>query len=246
MKRSIAFLVMLLVSCTAIVRAAKIVKETMGASGENRPYYLYVPDSVKDNPPPLVILLHGSGRDGRILVEHWESIAKKEGIVLAGPDANVREGWSNRDDGPLFFRRLVETLQAKLSFDPRRMYLFGHSAGAVHGIGMGILESEYFAAVAVHAGSLAPLYSMYAAKAPRKIPMAIWVGTNDQFFPLKAVRGSRDYLNEEGFKVELTEIAGHTHNYYGRSGEINKAAWAFLSRHRLDKDPQYQDYVIQR
>jgi predicted esterase len=126
------------------------------------------------------------------------------------------------------------------------VYLFGHSAGAVHGLGIGILESEYFAAVALHAGSLAPTYSVFIDKAPRKIPIAIWVGTNDQFFPLKAVRGSRDYLNEHGFKVELTEIAGHTHNYYGRSGEINKAAWEFLSRHRLEKDPQYQDYVIQR
>jgi poly(3-hydroxybutyrate) depolymerase len=246
MTRSVGLVTAMLVACIAIVHAAKISKETLTSSGTDRTYYLYVPDSVKDNPPPLVILLHGSGRDGRILVEHWESIAKKEGIILAGPDATVREGWSNRDDGPLFFKHVVETLQAKLSFDPRRVYLFGHSAGAVHGIGMGILESEYFAAVAVHAGSLSPMYSVFAAKVPRKIPIAIWVGTNDQFFPLKAVRGSRDYLNEEGFKVELTEINGHTHNYYGRSGEINKAAWAFLSRHRLDKDPQYQDYVIQR
>ena len=236
--------VAVLVLSSAVVYGAKIVKETMSSSGASRTYYLYVPDSVKDNPPPLVILLHGSGRDGRILVEHWESIAKKEGIVLAGPDATVREGWSNRDDGPLFFRHVVETLRAKLSFDPRRVYLFGHSAGAVHGLGMGLLESEYFAAVALHAGSLSPSYSMFIEKAPRKIPIAIWVGTNDAFFPLKAVRGSRDFLNDHGFNVTLTEINGHTHNYYGRSGEINKAAWDFLARHRLEKDPQYQDYVI--
>jgi poly(3-hydroxybutyrate) depolymerase len=230
----------------AALQAAKIVKETMSSSGADRTYYLFVPDSVKDNPPPLVILLHGSGRDGRILVEHWESIAKKEGIILAGPDATVRDGWSMRDDGPLFFRHLVEALQGKLSFDPRRVYLFGHSAGAVHGLAMGILESEYFAAVAIHAGSLSPAVSPYIDKAPRKIPVAIWVGTNDAFFPLKPVRGSRDYLSDHGFKVELTEIEGHTHNYYGRSGEINKAAWAFLQRHRLEKDPQYQHYVVPR
>ena len=126
------------------------------------------------------------------------------------------------------------------------MYLFGHSAGAVHGLAMGVLESEYFAAVAVHAGSLTPMVGPYVGKAPRKIPMAIWVGTNDSFFPLKQVRAGRDYLNDNGFGVELHEINGHTHNYYGRSGEINKAAWAFLARHRLDKDPQYQDYVIPR
>jgi hypothetical protein len=33
---------------------------------------------------------------------------------------------------------------------------------------------------------------------------------------------------------------------YGRSPEINKAAWAFLQGKRLEKDPQYQDYVMRR
>jgi hypothetical protein len=42
------------------------------------------------------------------------------------------------------------------------------------------------------------------------------------------------------------KIKGHTHDYYGRSSEINKAAWAFLQGRRLDKDPQYQDYTIGR
>ena len=238
--------VVAIVMSAAVVHAAKIVKETMSVSAADRTFYLFVPDQVKDNPPPLVILLHGSGRDGRILVEHWESIAKKEGIILAGPDSTVRDGWSMRDDGPLFLHRFIEGLRAKYSVDPKRMYLFGHSAGAVHGLAMGVLESEYFAAVAVHAGSLTPMVGPYVGKAPRKIPMAIWVGTNDSFFPLKQVRAGRDYLNDNGFGVELHEINGHTHNYYGRSGEINKAAWAFLARHRLDKDPQYQDYVIPR
>ena len=62
---------------------------------------MFVPDSARNKPAPLVVLLHGSGRDGRILVEHWQSLAKKEGIVLAGPDATARAGWSMRDDGPL-------------------------------------------------------------------------------------------------------------------------------------------------
>jgi poly(3-hydroxybutyrate) depolymerase len=241
MKRITTFAV--IAASVTLVHAAKIVKETMTSAGASRTYYLYVPDQVKENPPPLVILLHGSGRDGRILVEHWESLAKKDGILLAGPDATVRAGWSNTTDGPLLFRDIVDTLRGKYSFDPRRVYLFGHSAGAVHALGLGILESEYFAAIAIHAGSLSPAYSPFIGKAPRKIPIAIWVGTNDRFFPLGPVRESRAFLNDHGYNVELTEIPGHTHDYYGRSGEINQAAWAFLSKHRLEKDPVYQHYV---
>jgi poly(3-hydroxybutyrate) depolymerase len=226
--------------------AEKTVKETMISDGASRTYYLFVPERAKDTPSPLIILLHGSGRDGRILVDHWESLAKKEGIVLAGPDATVRQGWGMRDDGPLFLRHLLEAIQEKHAIDPRRVYIFGHSAGANHGLKMAILESEYFAAVAVHAGALGADIVPFIPRAPRKIPIAIWIGTNDNFFPLKPVRASRDALNEQGFNAELTEINGHTHDYYGSSSEINKGVWAFLKDKHLERDPQYQDYVIPR
>jgi poly(3-hydroxybutyrate) depolymerase len=65
--------------------AEKTVKETMISDGASRTYYLFVPERAKDKPSPLIILLHGSGRDGKILVDHWESLAKKEGIVEHDP-----------------------------------------------------------------------------------------------------------------------------------------------------------------
>jgi poly(3-hydroxybutyrate) depolymerase len=226
--------------------AEKIVKRTFPSDGESRTCYLFVPDSAKDKPAPLVITLHGSGRDGRILVDHWESIAKKEGIILAGPDATVRDGWNMGKDSPLLLKDLVDDVKAKYTIDPRRVYLFGHSAGAIHALKIGVLESEYFAAVAVHAGAFEPEFAPYLRRAPRKIPIAIWVGTNDSFFPLAPVRATRDALNQEGFDARLTEIKGHTHDYYGRSSEINKAVWAFFRDKQLDFDPQYQQYVIAR
>jgi poly(3-hydroxybutyrate) depolymerase len=246
MTRTLLIAAVTLASIAVPKAADKIIKEELISNGADRTYYLYVPDSTKAQPSPLVILLHGSGRDGKILVEHWQSLAKKEGIILAGPDAIVSAGWGMRDDGPLFLRHVLEDVQGKYGVDARRVYIFGHSAGAVHGLAMAVLESEYFAAVAVHAGVLTRDFVPYIKRAPRKIPIAIWVGTNDSFFPLKPVRETRDALNEQGFGAELTEIRGHTHNYYGRSSEINKAAWAFLQGKRLEKDPQYQDYAIYR
>ncbi len=237
-----AFLLLLFSSAAT---AQKITKETVTSQGVERTYYRFVPDSANDKPAPLLILLHGSGRDGKILVEHWQSLAKREGIILAGPDAMVRDGWG-RDDGPLFIRHVVEAVQTDYAVDRRAMYVFGHSAGAIFGISMGVLESEYFAAVAVHAGALSPSVVPYIARAPRKIPIAVWVGTNDPGFPVRQVRDSLDLLKRQDFDVQLTEIPNHTHNYYGRSGEINQAAWTFLQSKRLEKDPQYQDYVIGR
>ena len=81
-------------------------------------------------------------------------------------------------------------------------------------------------------------------RAPRKIPMAIWVGTNDALFPVLYVRQTRDVLNARGFNVQLTEITGHTHDYYSSSGGINKQIWAFLKDHKLAADPKFQQYQL--
>ena len=39
---------------------------------------------------------------------------------------------------------------------------------------------------------------------------------------------------------QLTEIKGHTHDYYGSAGDINKDVWAFLKEHTLAADPKFQ------
>jgi dienelactone hydrolase len=134
-------------------------------------------------------------------------------------------------------------LRSKLPIDGRRIYLFGHSAGAVFALEMASLESEYFAAVAVHAGALESQYQNVFLYARRKTPIFMVVGTKDVFFLQPTVRGTRDALAARGFPVELVEIYNHTHDYYGRSGEINAMAWKFLSRHELPGDPKYTEYA---
>jgi poly(3-hydroxybutyrate) depolymerase len=79
-------------STTAVLPAEKIEKRSFLSDGENRTYYAFVPDSAKDTPAPVIITLHGSGRDGRILVDHWQSMAKKEGISSPDPTPQCATG----------------------------------------------------------------------------------------------------------------------------------------------------------
>ena len=81
-------------------------------------------------------------------------------------------------------------------------------------------------------------------QAPRKIPMAIWVGTDDRLFPVTIVRQTRDALNAHGFNTQLTEVPRHTHNYYDAAGDLNKRIWAFLKDHRLPDEPKFQRYQL--
>src|SRR5687768_7673824 len=89
-----------------------ITKELITANGKTRAYYLYVPSTIKTS-APLLVTLHGSNRNGITLVEKWKDYAKKEGLILAGPDASNPRGWGSPQDGPDFLHDLVEELKSK-------------------------------------------------------------------------------------------------------------------------------------
>lgn len=222
----------------------EITKELLTSNGKTRVYYLYVPSSLPSaSRVPVVIMLHGANRTGNSLVEKWKDLAKKENFIIVGPDSqNNKVGWFAPQDGPEFLRDVVEELKKKYSIDPRRVYLFGHSAGASFAIGMSLLESQYFAATAVHAGALAKDDSSWVEFAKRKIPISIQVGEHDELYPPDKVRETRDTLKTAGFPIELTEISGHDHWYYGKSEKINQAAWEFLKKYALEIDPVYRKY----
>ncbi len=146
----------------------------------------------------------------------------------------------------MFLRDLVEHLRSRYPIDPRRVYLFGHSAGAGFALQMGLLESRYFAAVAIHAGAFHESEEKWLlAQAKRKIPFHLAVGNRDERVPVAVVRSTRNALEVAGFPVELIEMANHDHWYYDLAPKINRAAWTFLAAHPLAADPVYEDFNLQ-
>jgi len=250
--RKFAFLIIALIGLMGLsarqtlATPADVVHETMTSGGQKRSYYLFVPDNVKA-PAPLVVLLHGSGHNGRSLIDKWQDLAEKEGFIIAGPDSADPSAWVLGKDGPDFLHDLVEGLKSKHPIDPRRVYLFGHSGGAVFGLVMSTVASEYFAAVAVHAGAFRSKTEIeMIANAKRKIPISIWVGTVDPFFSLREVRATREAFAAKDIVVQVNEIPGHDHNYYGISGSINASAWEFLKRVELSAEPKYSQFGVKQ
>jgi len=222
---------------------SKITKQTIEFDGKKRAYYLYVPDNVASK-PPLIVTLHGSGRDGLSLVEKWKDIADQEGFILAGPNAMNSAEWSTTDDSADFLREIIEQLKSKYSVDPKRVFLFGHSAGAVYALNLSMSQSEYFAATAVHAGSWRSKEELsYIHLAKRKTPIAIFIGDVDQFFPLDLVKKTEELLKAYQFPIQLTVMKGHDHWYYDLAPDINCNAWAFLKQHSLDAEPKFTQYM---
>jgi poly(3-hydroxybutyrate) depolymerase len=209
-------------------------KESFEFAGLKRSYSLFAPSSAAASGAPLLVLLHGSYGSGAAIVSSWTQIAQDEGIVLIGPDAREREAWQLRADGPKFIRALIDEVATKHPLDRSRIYLFGSSGGAVYSLTLSMLESQLFAATAVHAGAWrAPNEFRAVPYARRKIPIAIFIGDKDEYFPLFAVRKTQSALEQAGHPVSVTVIAGHSHAYSQVAAEVNRSAWEFMKANRL-------------
>jgi len=220
----------------------KLTKYTFTFEGKERTYYCYVPD--KAGPLPVLVLLHGSGRSGEVAATPWKDLAEREGFILAAPNSFDSAMWSFNMDPPRFLHAVVKQVKAQHAIDESRIYLFGHSAGAAMALILAVTDSHYFAAVAVHAGSLQVDPAGLFAYAERRTPVFIQVGDQDLNFPLQGVLSSKKKFEESGFEVKLTVIPHHDHNYYAISDEVDTRAWLFLKDKALPMpyvEPETED-----
>jgi predicted esterase len=239
--RTLHAAVLLLLGLLPPAGQAQTTKESLTVYGQQRRFFLLAPDPLPPSsaPAPLILLLHGSGRDGNSLLKPWAKLASREGIILVAPNASNPQVWRPPIDGPEFLIKAVEAARKKLPVDPSRIYLFGHSAGAVFALLVSFAESQYFAAAAVHAGALRQPDEIATIEwAKRKLPIQLLIGTRDPFFPIDAVRRTRELLEAKQFPVDLQEISGHDHDYYGIAAKINEQAWSFLKDKTLPAPPR--------
>jgi poly(3-hydroxybutyrate) depolymerase len=197
---------------------------------KTREAYFFVPE--QQGNLPVLLLLHGSGRDGRVMIDEWKDLAAREGIVLAAPNALHDMEWNSKWDSPEFLHAVVDQARALHPIDDSRIYLFGHSAGAQYALVLALVDSNFYAAAAIHAGTLPASMNPSLTLPRRHMPIAIWAGDLDFYFPADEVRETKRLLDAHGFNVQLFVLAQHDHNYYAVSSTVNPRAWQFLSPFR--------------
>lgn len=232
MLRCFVMLLCALVPAIPVSAKEKITKQSFDFSGHARVIYMVVPD--KPGPMPVVVLLDGSGRNGEVMAQAWKDLAGREGFIIAAPDAYGSAGWGSLVDPPEFFRAVVDQVKTIHPIDESRIYLFGHSAGAAYALFLAIMDSDLFAATAVHAGALQANPEGLFDQADRKMPIAIWVGDRDPFFPVDAVESTRRLYAANGYDIKVNLIPNHDHNYYVISDQVNAKAWEFLKSIHLE------------
>lgn len=187
-------------------------------------YLLSIPE--KEGALPALLLLHGAGDSPEAMVKAWKDLAKKEEILLIAPELPMRKDSEPRV--PKVLVCMVEDAKHLATIDAKHVYVFGNSMGGYLAYDAAAFDSDYFAAVAVHAMGIEPDYDSILDHAKRRIPIAIYMGERDPLVSLENVRRTRELLLGKGFPVRYVELKDHDHNYYHVAKRINPDIWNFF------------------
>src|SRR5215468_6305352 len=220
-------------TCFAVsAESGQITHEEINFNGQRRTYVLFLPDS-DTTPRPLLLLMHPTGQPEIRLAEAWKSLASKEHIVLAAPSTTDIESWSLKNDPPAYIEQVITDVRTHHAVDPRRMYVFGFSAGAHYTIKLCLAFPRSFAACGSAMGALEEKLFPGLDHVEGRVPLILFTGTEDTIVPATTVLATYKTLQAKGYEVKLYNYPGQDHNYYRLSGEINKKAWEFMSAHEL-------------
>ena len=195
-------------------------------ANEIMPYRVYVPKSyTASQATALVIALHGLGGNEDGFFDNYDrlppQLAEKHGFLLTAPLGFRRDGFygsgvmgagdaASRRSGEYSEKDVLEVLRlmkASYNVDESRIYLMGHSMGA---IGTWALASKYpqtWAALGAFAGTGSPAL----AEAMKGIPQFVVHGDADNTVNVSGSRNMVDALKKLNANVTYIEVPGGSH-----------------------------------
>jgi predicted esterase len=195
-------------------------------ANEVMPYRVYVPKAYKGEAMPLVIALHGLGANEDSFFDSYgrvpPQLAEKHGFLMAAPlgyrvDGFYGSGLMGAADAASKRRielsekdvlEVLRLMRAHYKVDESRIYLMGHSMGAIGTWHLGAKYADTWAGMAAFAGVGSPA----TAERMKGIPQFVVHGDAD---PTVNVSGSRNMvaaMNKLGMAVTYIEVPGGGHS----------------------------------
>lgn len=179
---------------------------SLSVDGREWTYTLCRPTSHDEaQPAPLVVVLHGSGEDGRVPLDcnGWGAAAETWGFIVAAPDAlpvrpdqppdfltNPRMWNSGQPlpgdargaiDDVLFFDALLADIAGRVAIDGQCVYVVGHSGGGSMAFRLAAERSQRIARIAVVAG----FWWLDSPQPAVPVSTLYIIGTADRLAPLE-------------------------------------------------------------
>ena len=159
--------------------------QTMTVDGQQRSYFVYVPEDVAAS-PRLVVQFHGAGsnKEQQAVYSGFEQLADEGGFIVATPDGKdgaVRQWDFLAETGDIdFAEAIVDRLVTEACVDPAKVAATGISSGGAMTAALACRAGDTFTGFGPVAANfyLAPL----CEDAPMR-PMVIFHGTADATVP---------------------------------------------------------------
>ncbi|MDR1988650.1 MAG: hypothetical protein LBQ09_00295 [Acidobacteriaceae bacterium] len=201
---------------------------TLDAAHEVMPYHVYVPTTFTASKRyPLIIALHGLGATEDSFFDGYDKVlpelAEKHGYIVAAPlgyRVDGGYGWGvgqppadpetrrAQDLSEQDVMRVLALMREQYNIDPSRIYLTGHSLGAIGTWKIAPKYPDIWAAIGTFAGSGAP---DTLSRIP-KMPQFIVHGDDDRTVNVRGSRAMVAKAKELGIEYVYTEVPGGSHS----------------------------------
>jgi phospholipase/carboxylesterase len=186
--------------------------------------------TMKEDRPPLLLLLHGIGSNERDLFDLAPYLDQRFLILsLRAPNTIGRDSyaWFQIDYSPqgsqLNAEQAEDSRQKLITFigeavtaygaDPERVYLMGFSQGAIMSASIALTRPDLIAGAVLMSGRILPQIQTLIAPVEQLqgLPILVVHGTLDQVLAIENGRNSRDLLSALPVNLTYHEYAmGHT------------------------------------
>jgi predicted esterase len=196
---------------------------TVAFKGAEIPCRIYAPASLPEADIPVLIALHGAGGDEAMFMDGYgagllKQIAEKRGFLLISPRTEVLIG------NALALDQVIAAAGYCYDIDRSRVYLLGHSLGAMASGSLSAQRPDAIAAACLIAGT-----GRFSKGKP--VPPTLVIGGElDPLMRAEQVKAGVKQGTDAGLPVELRMIPGRGHTLV--VGEQLEAAVDWLLKHK--------------